>query len=108
MRIIDSHFHWWPRSVWDALCKRTGSPRAEPNPARGGYHFFRDGEKQQFLGAWADWFDLDEQFEHMDKLGHEVSAVGSIGPFSVVFSELPKDEGRDLATLWNEEMAGQV
>ncbi|MGH7087489.1 MAG: hypothetical protein ACREFQ_01160, partial [Stellaceae bacterium] len=106
MHIIDSHFHWWPRSVWDELCKRKGSPRAVPNPERGGYKFIRDEKNQQFLGAWADWFDLDAQLAHMDGLGHQVDVMCSIGPFSVVFSELPKAEGRDLAMLWNEEMAG--
>jgi aminocarboxymuconate-semialdehyde decarboxylase len=106
MRIIDSHFHWWPRSVWDELCKRKDFPRAEPAPAKGGYNFFRDESGQNFLGAWAEWFDLDKQLEHMDGLGHQVDVVCSIGPFSVVFSELPKSEGRDLAMLWNEEMAG--
>ncbi len=32
--------------------------------------------------------------------------VCSIGPFSVVFSDMPLDEGRDYALMWNEEMAG--
>ena len=106
MRIIDSHFHWWPRSVWNELCKRKDFPRAEPAPEKSGYNFMRDESGQSFLGAWAEWFDLDEQLAHMDGLGHQVDVVCSIGPFSVVFSELPKDEGRDLAMLWNEEMAG--
>ena len=106
MRIIDSHFHWWPRSVWNELCKRKDFPRAEPAPEKGGYKFLRDDSGQSFLGAWAEWFDLDEQLAHMDGLGHQVDVVCSIGPFSVVFSELPKAEGRDLAMLWNEEMAG--
>ena len=22
MHIIDSHFHWWPRSIFEKLCKR--------------------------------------------------------------------------------------
>ena len=39
-------------------------------------------------------------------LGHQVDVVCSIGPFSVSFSELPKEEGRDYAIAWNEEMAG--
>ncbi|HKN10019.1 MAG TPA: amidohydrolase family protein, partial [Pseudomonadota bacterium] len=46
------------------------------------------------------------QLEHMDGLGHEVAVVCSIGPFSVAFSDMPAEEGRDLALMWNEEMAG--
>ena len=42
----------------------------------------------------------------MDGLGHEVDLVCSTGPIGVCFSDLPPEEGRDLATLWNEEMAG--
>jgi aminocarboxymuconate-semialdehyde decarboxylase len=44
----------------------------------------------------------------MDTLGHHVSAVGSIGPFSVHFSDLPLDEGREAAIQWNEAIAAQV
>ena len=32
MQIIDSHFHWWPREIFEQLCKRSGYPRAERNP----------------------------------------------------------------------------
>ena len=34
MHIIDSHFHWWPRSVFEQLCKRRDFPRAERQQAR--------------------------------------------------------------------------
>ena len=31
MHIIDSHFHWWPRSIFDKLCKRGSFPKARVN-----------------------------------------------------------------------------
>jgi aminocarboxymuconate-semialdehyde decarboxylase len=105
MHIIDSHFHWWPRSISERLCKRGTYPRAVGND-RGGYTYFRQDGGDYVLNSWAEWFDLDEQLAHMDGLGHQVDVVCSIGPLSVYFSELPGEEGRDLATLWNEEMAG--
>jgi len=105
MHIIDSHFHWWPRSVSETLCKRKSLPRAQVND-RGGYTCLRQDGVDYILNSWAEWFDLDRQLEHMDGLGHQVDVVCSIGPFSVLFSDLPPEEGRDLATLWNEEMAG--
>jgi aminocarboxymuconate-semialdehyde decarboxylase len=105
MRIIDSHFHWWPRSVFEHLCRRTRHPRAECN-GRGGYDYHRRAGSGAHLNSWAEWFDLDRQLEHMDALGHEVAVVCSIGPFSVAFSDMPVDEGRELALMWNEEMAG--
>ena len=76
MHIIDSHFHWWPRSVFEALMKRKDFPRAEPN-ARGGYEFFSpSGRQEKFLGGWSEWFDIDEQLAHMDKLGHQIDEIG--------------------------------
>ena len=104
MHIIDSHFHWWPRSVFDKLCKRADLPRAYLND-RGGYACLLGAGGDYTLQSWAEWYDLDRQFEHMDGLGHRVDVVSSIGPFSVFFSALPADEGRDLAIAWNEEMA---
>jgi aminocarboxymuconate-semialdehyde decarboxylase len=106
MHIIDSHFHWWPRSIWEQLCKRKGYPRAEPD-GKGGYRYLRQEKDADYvLSVWPAWFELDEQLAHMDELGHDVDVVCSIGPFSVCFSELPVEEGRDLAIAWNEEMAG--
>jgi aminocarboxymuconate-semialdehyde decarboxylase len=72
----------------------------------GGYDYWRRDGAGAHLNSWADWFDLDEQFAHMDGLGHRVDVVCSIGPFSVFFSDLPAEEGRDWALMWNEEMAG--
>ncbi len=73
---------------------------------RGGYDYMRRSESGQHLNCWAEWFDLDKQFEYMDGLGHRVDVVCSIGPFSVSFSDMPVEEGRDYAIMWNEEMAG--
>ncbi|MGD0026927.1 MAG: amidohydrolase family protein [Xanthobacteraceae bacterium] len=105
MHIIDSHFHWWPRSIFDKLCKRKNFPKAKVNQ-RGGYDYTRRQGSGAHLNSWAEWFDLDKQLEYMDSLGHEVDVVSSIGPFSVAFSDMPLAEGRDYALMWNEEMAG--
>ncbi len=104
MRIIDSHFHWWPRSFLDRLCKRQGFPHVEPND-RGGYAYRRREDSVGTLNSWAEWFDLDDQLAHMDGLGHEVDVVCSIGPLSVHFSDVEPEQGRDDAIFWNEEMA---
>jgi aminocarboxymuconate-semialdehyde decarboxylase len=104
MRIIDSHFHWWPREVLEQLSKRSGYPCAKLND-RGGYTYIGH-EGRPPLRSWAEWFDLDRQLEHMHGLGHEVSVVCSLGPLSIYFSDLSADEGRDAAVMWNEYMAG--
>jgi aminocarboxymuconate-semialdehyde decarboxylase len=105
MRIIDSHFHWWPRPVFERLCDRKGFPRAVVNN-RGGYAYLRKSTDKTPLNSWAEWFDLDKQLEYMDALNHQVDVVCSTGPISIYFSDLPADEGRDAANEWNEYMAG--
>src|SRR3954469_5289062 len=90
MRIIDSHFHWWPRNIFEQLCKRAGFPHAERN-GRGGYNYV-GAEGRPSLNSWTEWFDLDQQLEHMDGLGHQVGVVCSLGPFSIYFSDLPARE----------------
>jgi aminocarboxymuconate-semialdehyde decarboxylase len=104
MRIIDSHFHWWPREVYEHLCKRDRYPLCTVN-ARGGYNYVGH-EGRPSLNSWKEWFDLDDQLAHMDGLGHEVSVVCSLGPLSISFSDLPPAEGRELAFMYNEAMAG--
>jgi aminocarboxymuconate-semialdehyde decarboxylase len=104
MQIIDSHFHWWPRSIFEKLCKRGSFPKARVN-THGGYDYMRRADSGQHLNSWAEWFDLDKQFEYLDRLGHQFSVILSIGPFSVAFSDMPVEEGRDYALMWNEAMA---
>jgi aminocarboxymuconate-semialdehyde decarboxylase len=104
MHIIDSHFHWLPRSVFEKLCKRRDLPQAVVNDI-GGYNYAGGRGRGKPVRSWAEWYDIEKQFEHMDGLGHRVDVVNSIGPFSIVFSDLPKEEGRDMALFWNEEMA---
>ena len=106
MHIIDSHFHWWPRSIFEKLCKRQDFPKAPGQQARRLRLHAPRATSGQHLNSWAEWFDLDKQFEYMDSLGHRVDVVCSIGPFSVSFSDMPVEEGRDYALMWNEEMAG--
>ena len=107
MRIIDSHFHWWPRSVFEVLCKRKDFPRAEPNPASGGYEFLAARSSDEpFLGAWAEWFDLDDQLAHMDS-----SATRSTSSARSARSRSPspicrRPRAAKPRMLWNEEMAG--
>jgi aminocarboxymuconate-semialdehyde decarboxylase len=107
VRIVDSHFHWWPRSIFELLCKLNGRsfPCAESD-GKGGYHYWRRADTGSYhLHIWEEWFDLDRELEHMDKLGHEIDVVCSIGPFSVHFSDVPAEVGRDHALMWNEAMA---
>ncbi len=105
MHIIDSHFHWRPRSLLEEACKAKGYPRAERD-GKGGYNWWiREGYVVNVRRDHPAWADLDIMMKHMNSLGHRVDVVCSIGPLSVYFSELRPEAGRDAAMLWNEEMA---
>jgi len=104
MKIVDSHFHWWPRSIFDELTHRKDFPRCAHNGKAGYTYWRKEGANARFnLGA--EWFDLDQQFEHMQKLGFEVDVVCSTGPFSVHFCDLPLGEAKDACMRWNQEMS---
>jgi aminocarboxymuconate-semialdehyde decarboxylase len=104
MRILDSHFHYYPRAIFEQLNDRPTYPRAEPD-GNGGYRYFRKAGAPPTLKPWKEWFDLAEELERMDATGHQVDVVSSLGPYSVHFSELPADEGKEAAIIWNEAMA---
>ena len=84
MRAINSHFHWYPKSVFEALCKRSDTPRAKPN-AKGGYDV-TPHEGVTRCDTWSDWFDLDAMLEHMDKAA---AGAGIGGDFGVVCTTGP-------------------
>jgi aminocarboxymuconate-semialdehyde decarboxylase len=111
MRAINSHFHWYPRSLFDDLCKRTEYPRAAPNK-RGGYTLYvRDGATRS--DTWDEWFELDRQLAHMDAAGREhgvteFGVVCTLGPFGAYFSDVEPGHGLAAAQHYNEEMAGAM
>src|SRR5713226_888947 len=108
MRVIDSHFHWWPRSVFAELTKRKTYPRAEAKP-NGDYVYEYKPNALTGAGRFSaneGWSNLERQLEHMDSVHAGMGVICSTGPFGVHFSGLPANEGRDQAMLWNEEMAG--
>lgn len=104
MQIIDCHFHWKPRAVYERLSRRQGFPRIAPNE-RGGYTTWLKEGSAPSSNIGSSWFDLDRELEAIKKPGHEIGVVCSTGTFSVFFSQLPPEEGRDAAMHWNEEMA---
>jgi aminocarboxymuconate-semialdehyde decarboxylase len=105
MRILDVHFHWWPRAVMNELGRRSGFPRTEPND-RGGYkYWFREEEGKPHFSLGPEWNDLDNELAHMAGTRRDFDVLCSTGPFSVFFGELPAAESRDLCQIWNDEMA---
>src|SRR5262249_22304524 len=104
MHMLDSHFHYWPRSFFEQLCSREGYPKAFRNPD-GGYDYRRKEGALGLLNLEPEWFDLDSELAHMDSLGHRIDVIGSIGPLSIHFSDVPLEQGIEDARHWNEAMA---
>lgn len=104
MNIVDSHFHYYPREVFEALSRRKSYPRAEPD-GKGGYRYFRR-EGLLTINPWADWFDLSDQFAYMDRLGRgTIDVISTMGPFAIHHSDVSVEQGREDALQWNEIMA---
>jgi aminocarboxymuconate-semialdehyde decarboxylase len=112
MRAINTHFHWYPRSVFESLCRRSDYPRAKPG-AKGGYEV-SPGEGVTRCDTWDEWFDLDAMLEHMDKAGRasggnfDFGVVCTTGPGGAFFSETDAAHGLAHAQMWNDEMAGAI
>lgn len=106
MHILNCHVHWFPRSVFEDLCRRkSGYPRAERNSA-GGYNLYPTYGNIG-VGGWGRniWFDLDDHLQHMDSTGHQIDFICSLGPFSTFFSEIPLADGIHYSQMYNDEMA---
>ena len=104
MHIIDSHFHYQPRAFFNHLCKRNGYPYARVNSG-GGFAYWRKEGREPTFNFGPVWFDVDPLIARMQEDGNEVDVISSVGPFSVHFSDVPPEAGRDDAMFWNEEIA---
>lgn len=102
MQVIDSHFHWYPRSHFERVCERLDQPRAE---RRGdGYrYYYNDG--RAFIDLPGIWFELEEGLAHMARTAEETSVVCTLGVLSGFVDQLPVSEAIEAAAAWNEEMA---
>ena len=108
MRAINSHFHWYPKSVFEALAKRSQAPYARAN-GKGGYDVTPyDGMTR--CDTWDEWFDLDHMLEHMDKaasgagIGMDFGVVCTTGPGGAFFSETDAASGYAFSQMWNDEI----
>lgn len=102
MRLIDTHFHWYPPSFAERLCGRSGSPRAE-REGDGYTYVYNAGRKRDRLPAV--WFDLDRGLEVMASTGHDAAVVCTTGVLSGVLDQMPVAEAAEIAQEYNETVA---
>jgi aminocarboxymuconate-semialdehyde decarboxylase len=102
MRIIDSHYHWYPRAHFEKLAARAEYPRAVCDG--GGYrYYFNNG--RSYVPLPAVWFDLDAGLAVSDATGHDVTVVATTGVLAGLLDQLPLAAAVEFATDYNEQLA---
>ncbi|TNC20216.1 amidohydrolase family protein [Amycolatopsis alkalitolerans] len=103
MRTVDTHFHWFPRSHFEAMAARAEYPRTER--AGDGYRYYYN-EGRGFLPLPAVWFDLDAGLAAAEAAtGPETAVVCTTGVLSGLLDQLPAGDAVDIAAAYNEEIA---
>jgi len=102
VRVIDSHFHWYPRSHFEKVAARLEQPRAEPL-GEGYRYWYNDG--REHIDLPGIWFDLDAGLAAMDHTGRDTSVICTAGVLSGFVDQLPHGEAVDAGVAFNEEMA---
>ena len=102
MQVIDSHFHWYPRSHFERVSARVEQPRAER--LGDGYRYFYN-EGRAHIDLPGVWFELEEGLARMDRAAADTSVICTLGVLSGFVDQLPTSEAIEAAAAWNEEMA---
>jgi aminocarboxymuconate-semialdehyde decarboxylase len=102
MRIVDSHYHWYPRDHFEKLAALAGYPRAVRD-GDGYKYYFNNG--RSYVPLPPVWFDLDAGLAASDATGHDVTAVGTTGVLAGMLDQAPLATAVELAADYNERMA---
>jgi aminocarboxymuconate-semialdehyde decarboxylase len=102
VRAIDTHFHWYPASLYERLSQRAEYPRAVKvgNGFRYLYTADQGGDRSPI------WLDLEGGFAAAEAAsGPETTVINTTGTFEGLLEQLPLDLGLELATQYNEQVA---
>ncbi len=102
MRIIDSHYHWYPRAHFEKLAARADYPRAVRD-GEGYRYYFNNG--RSYVPLPAVWFDLDAGLAVSDATGHDVTVVATTGVLAGLLDQLPLAAAAEIAADYNEQLA---
>lgn len=88
MRVIDSHFHWYPRSIYERLADQSGYPRAVR--VQDGFSYWY-AEDEMGGNRGRIWLDLEGGFAASDAAsGVETTVINTTGTFSGLLDQLPR------------------
>jgi aminocarboxymuconate-semialdehyde decarboxylase len=101
--VIDSHFHWYPRSIYERLADQSGYPRAV-RVEDGFTYWYAEDEMGGNRGRI--WLDLEGGFAASDAAsGVETTVINTTGTFSGLLDQLPRADAVEIARLYNDEVA---
>jgi aminocarboxymuconate-semialdehyde decarboxylase len=103
MRVVDSHYHWYPRAHFEKLAALADYPRAVR--AGDGYkYYFNNG--RSFIPLPAVWFDLEAGLAASDEAaGCPVTVVATTGVLSGLLDQLPPAAAAEFAADYNDQLA---
>jgi aminocarboxymuconate-semialdehyde decarboxylase len=103
VRVIDTHFHWYPRIFMERLGELSGYPRAERVGA--GYRYYYNAGRLT-MDLPPVWFDLDRGLDDSAAAaGSDVTVICTTGVVSGLFDQLPVETAVSLAREYNEQLA---
>ncbi|WP_326834123.1 amidohydrolase family protein [Amycolatopsis rhabdoformis] len=103
MRVVDTHFHWFPRSHFETMAARASHPRTER--VGDGYRYLYN-EGRGFIPLPAVWFDLDHGLATAAAAtGDSTTVVCTTGVLAGMLDQMPAAEALDEAYAYNEEIA---
>jgi aminocarboxymuconate-semialdehyde decarboxylase len=102
MRVVDSHYHWYPRAHFETLAALADYPRAVRD-GDGYKYYFNNG--RSYVPLPPVWFDLDAGLAASDAVGHDVTVVATTGVLAGMLDQAPLATAVDLAADYNEKLA---
>lgn len=102
MRLIDSHFHWYPRSFLEEMRGRAQYPRVERD-GDGYVCWYNEGGSRIALSS--EWFDLERGLAVTEETGYETTVVCTTGVLSGLNDQASLADSIDIAVRYNEEVA---
>jgi aminocarboxymuconate-semialdehyde decarboxylase len=103
MRVIDTHFHWFPRTHLERLCRQEGYPRAERN-GDGYIYWYNEGRGRIDLPSV--WLELEDGLAASEQAtGAETAVIGTTGVLAGLLDQLKLDDAVDVAIGYNEAIA---
>jgi aminocarboxymuconate-semialdehyde decarboxylase len=103
VRVIDTHFHWFPRTFMERLGEVSGYPRSV-RVDDGWRYYYNAGRLSENLPPV--WFDLPRGLaESEDAAGADVTVICTAGVLSGLCDQLPIDQAAPLAREYNEQLA---